>query len=111
MSETFQDLEQVVQFLGETRKFKSKQDDKIQQLITLLKSKELLGRKVLIFTEFADTARYLKRQLNDAGIKGVAQVDSATKGNALKSFGDLRRITTEVHSTPLLRKVYRRSKS
>ena len=80
MSETFQDLEQVVQFLGETRKFMPKQDDKIQQLITLLKSKELLGRKVLIFTEFADTARYLKRQLNDAGIKGVAQVDSATKG-------------------------------
>ena len=34
---------------------------------------------MLIFTEFADTARYLKRQLDEAGIDGVAQVDSATK--------------------------------
>ena len=39
------------------------------------------GRKVLIFTEFADTARYLHRQLDEAGIDGVAQVDSGTKAN------------------------------
>ena len=31
--------------------------------------------KVLLFTEFADTARYLKRQLDQAGIDGVSQVD------------------------------------
>jgi hypothetical protein len=36
---------------------------------------------VLIFTEFADTARYLRMQLDQAGIDGVGQVDSATKGN------------------------------
>ena len=42
----------------------------------------LEGQKVLIFTEFADTARYLSRQLQEAGIDGVAQVDSASKGNA-----------------------------
>jgi superfamily II DNA/RNA helicase len=53
----------------------------LQKLIRLLNSKELVGQKVLIFTEFADTARYLHRQLNDAGIEDVAQVDSATKGN------------------------------
>ena len=35
----------------------------------------------MIFTEFADTARYLKRLLDDAGIHGVEQVDSATKKN------------------------------
>ena len=68
-------------FLDETRKFEPKHDDKLQKLIRLLKSKELAGQKVLIFTEFADTARYLKRQLDEAGIDGVAQVDSATKGN------------------------------
>ena len=43
------------------------------------RSKELADQKVLIFTEFADTARYLKRQLDKAGIDGVVQVDSATK--------------------------------
>ncbi|MGH8584901.1 MAG: helicase-related protein [Gammaproteobacteria bacterium] len=81
MSETFLDLDQIVQFLEEARKFEPKHDNKLQKLIRLLKSKELAGQKVLIFTEFADTARYLKRQLDKAGIEGVAQVDSATNGN------------------------------
>jgi len=81
MSETFLDLDQIVQFLDEARKFEPKHDDKLQKLIRLLKSKELDGQKVLIFTEFADTARYLKGQLDKAGIDGVSQVDSATKRN------------------------------
>jgi superfamily II DNA or RNA helicase len=81
MSETFLDLDQIVQFLGEARKFEPKHDDKLKKLVRLLKTKELAGQKVLIFSEFADTARYLKRQLDKAGIDGVTQVDSATKGN------------------------------
>jgi len=81
ISETFLDLDQIVHFLGEVRKFEPKHDDKLKKLIRLLNSKELAGQKVLIFTEFADTARYLKNQLVNAGIDGVAQVDSATKGD------------------------------
>jgi superfamily II DNA or RNA helicase len=81
MSETFLDLDQIVNFLEEARKFEPEHDDKLQKLIRLLKSKELSSQKVLIFTEFADTARYLKRQLDTAGIDGIAQVDSATKAN------------------------------
>ncbi len=81
MSETYRDLDQIVHFLAEARKFEPGHDDKLQKLIRLLKSKELAGQKVLIFTEFADTARYLKRELNRAGIEGVGQVDSATKAN------------------------------
>ena len=81
ISETFLDLNQIVKFLDEARRFESKHDDKLQILIRLLKSKPLHDQKVLIFTEFADTARYLKRQLEDAGIDGVEQVDSATKEN------------------------------
>ena len=81
MSETFLDLDQIVQFLNEARKFEPKHDDKLQKLIRLLKSKALANQKILIFTEFADTARYLKRHLDEAGIDGVKQVDSATKKN------------------------------
>lgn len=81
MTETYRDLDQLVHFVAEARKFEPKHDDKLQKLIRLLKTKELAGQKVLIFTEFADTARYLKRLLQDADIEGVAQVDSATKGN------------------------------
>lgn len=81
LSETFLDLDQIVQFLEEARKFEPRHDDKLQKLVRLLKSKELDGQKVLIFTEFADTARYLHHHLKLAGIDGVSQVDSATKGN------------------------------
>jgi hypothetical protein len=81
IAETFRDLDQMVHFLGEARKFEPRHDDKLQKLIRLLKSKELLDQKVLIFSEFADTARYLKRELDNANIDGVAQVDSATKAN------------------------------
>jgi hypothetical protein len=81
MAETFRDLDQVVHFIAEARKFEPKHDDKLQKLVRLLRSKELAGQKVLIFTEFADTAHYLKRQLDHAGIDSVVQVDSASKGN------------------------------
>ncbi len=81
MQETFLDLDQIVTFLEEAKKFKPSHDDKLKKLIRLLKSKDLEGKKVLIFTEFADTARYLFRQLTESEIDGVAEVDSATKGN------------------------------
>ena len=81
MSEIFLDLDELVRFIDEARKFEAKHDDKLQKLIRMLKSKELAGQKVLIFTEFADTARYLKRRLDEADIEGVEQVDSATKRN------------------------------
>ena len=81
MSETFLDLDQIVEFLAELRKFEPKNDDKLKKLIRLLNSKELSDQKILIFTEYADTARYLKSQLDRAEIKGVTQIDSATQGN------------------------------
>ena len=79
MAESFLDLDQIVQFLDEARKFEPKHDDKLRKLIRLLSTKALADQKILIFTEFADTARYLKRHLDEAGVNGVEQVDSATK--------------------------------
>ena len=81
MSETYRDLDQIAKFLDETRKFEPKHDDKLQRLIRLLQTKTLTRQKVLIFTEFADTARYLKQELDKVNICGLAQVDSATKEN------------------------------
>ncbi len=79
LGETFLDLDVIAEFLEAAQAFTPKHDDKLQKLIRLLKSKELANQKVLIFTEFADTARYLIRQLQAAGITGVAEVDSGTK--------------------------------
>jgi len=79
MTETYHDLDQIIHFLDEAKKFQVKHDDKLQKLIRLLNTKEMAGQKVLIFTEFADTARYVKQQLTAHGIEGVGQIDSATK--------------------------------
>ncbi len=80
LSETFLDLDQVAEFLDELRKFKAKHDDKLTALVKLLKTDPVLKRhKVLIFSEFSDTARYLKQQLVEHGVAGVEQVASDTK--------------------------------
>ncbi len=81
MSETFLDLDQIAQFLNEARKFEPKHDDKLRKLVRLLKTKALADEKVLIFTEFADTARYLRRELEAAGFDRLEQVDGSTKKN------------------------------
>jgi superfamily II DNA or RNA helicase len=79
IQESYFDLDNLIRFLDEARRFEPKHDDKLQRLVKLLKSKELKGRKVLVFTEFADTARYLLKELREAEIEGVEEVDSASK--------------------------------
>ena len=81
ISETYLDLDQIAQFLGETRQFESRHDDKLKTLIDLLASPELVDQKLLVFTEFADTARYLKRQLDETGVDGLDQLDGASGRN------------------------------
>lgn len=81
VNETYLDLDEIVRFLAETRKVEARHDDKLQKLIRLLRSKELADQKVLIFTEFADTARYLHKHLAEAGISNIEQLDSASKKN------------------------------
>lgn len=82
ISETLLDLDQIASFLIELEKFKPSQDKKLQALIKLLKSDPVLKEhKLLIFSEFMDTARYLKQQLIEAGINGVEEIDSATKAD------------------------------
>ncbi|RKU11633.1 hypothetical protein C6501_12155 [Candidatus Poribacteria bacterium] len=57
----------------------TEKDDKLQQLLKLLKSAPY--EKRLIFTEFCDTARYLNTQLQNAGVADIAQIDSRRKVN------------------------------
>src|SRR5205823_906383 len=65
-------------------------DDKLKSLIKLLKTDSVLkAQKCLIFTEFADTARYLKKSLQAAGIEGVEAIDGGSKldrGMVIKRF-------------------------
>jgi hypothetical protein len=90
LSESLQDLNQLAEFLNELRQFKPSQDDKLNALIQLLKSDPVLKKhKVMIFSEFSATARYLARELAAAGIKGIDQIDSAThrnRGDVIRQF-------------------------
>lgn len=90
LDETYLDLDQVVNFLDELKKFKPSNDDKLRALIKLLKSDSVLKKhKVLLFTEYMATARYLREQLKQEGIEGVDEVDSSVKedrGQIIRRF-------------------------
>jgi superfamily II DNA or RNA helicase len=90
IDETFLDLDQLVDFLDELKRFEVRHDDKLKALARLLKNDPVAKRhKVLIFTEFKDTARYLLEQLPAHGIGGVEEIDSDTKedrGRVIQRF-------------------------
>jgi len=80
LDETFLDLDQLAVFLDDLRSFKPARDDKLRRLVDLLKADALpREQKVLIFSEYVDTARYLEEQLKDAGVEGVDEVDSTLR--------------------------------
>ena len=82
IDDTLADLQQIAEFLIELEKFKPSQDLKLKKLIQLLTKDPVLSQhKVLIFSEFGDTARYLAAQLKEVGIEGVDQIDSGTPGD------------------------------
>lgn len=78
--ETLLDMGQLAQFLDELQDFDPAQDDKLQTLIHLLQTDpSLQTHKVLIFTEYVATARYLERQLRAAGVEPLNEVDSQSR--------------------------------
>jgi SNF2 family DNA or RNA helicase len=80
LNATFDDMDQILDFLDEFRTFEPKKDDKLQALIRLLKNDKVLKKhKVLIFSEYMQTAQYLFENLKNAGIEGVAEIDGSTK--------------------------------
>lgn len=90
LDECYLDLDQIAEFLDELKKFKPKHDDKLNALVKLLKEDKILNRhKVLIFTEYMTTARYLAQELEAAGVSGLDEIDSAVKrdrGDMIKQF-------------------------
>jgi superfamily II DNA or RNA helicase len=90
LAESFLDLDQLAEFLNELKKVKPAHDHKLKALVKLLKSDPVLKKhKVLIFTEYMATARYLKKQLEEAGIGGVDEIDSSSKrdrGEIIRQF-------------------------
>ncbi|MGA7161991.1 MAG: helicase-related protein [Bacteroidota bacterium] len=90
LDETYLDLDQTVRFLQELEKFQPSHDDKLRKLTSLLKNDPVLKKhKVIIFTEYMATARYLQKELEKAKIDGVDEVDSSIKrdrGDIIRQF-------------------------
>lgn len=90
IAETITDLVTIADFLQELKKFKVENDDKLKALVKLLKTDPVLKKhKVLIFTEYMATARYLRQQLAYAGFKELDEVDSAVdrdRGEIINQF-------------------------
>jgi len=99
--ETVMDMEQLAEFLDALKDFDPKTDDKLQTLIQLMKSDPVLSKnKVLIFTEYQSTARYLAKQLRDEEIGPMIQVDSA-RNNASEAVHAFAPYYNESSSTAL----------
>lgn len=87
-SDILEDMELLTSFLSKIyRRFYLKgkegkeedpeKDKKVQKLIALITEDKIIkGQKILIFSEFRNTARYIADQLKKAGIKNIEQVDS-----------------------------------
>ena len=79
LDETLDDLEQLAEFLRLVKDVRPDRDSKLTALAKLLaEDKELKGRKVIIFTEFSDTAEYLEHHLKDKGFKNVERIDGSS---------------------------------
>ena len=78
LDKTFEDLDEIIGFHAAVSQITPDQDDKVRKLTRLLSTKELVDRKVLVFTEFADTARYVESRLRAAGMAGLARIDGGS---------------------------------
>lgn len=90
IDETYLDLDQLSRLIEILKDFTPEQDGKLSALLELVKTDPVLrDHKLLIFSEFQKTARYLCENLRAAGYTNVEQVDSTTKlgrGDVIKRF-------------------------
>jgi superfamily II DNA or RNA helicase len=79
VQETILDMDQLLVFIKDLMDIKDKKDDKIEELVKTLKTNEHLKKnKVIIFSEYLDTAQYIFKELKNRGFKNIAEVDSST---------------------------------
>ncbi|MBK8710262.1 MAG: DEAD/DEAH box helicase family protein [Flavobacteriales bacterium] len=79
LEDCYDDMNQLAEFLTLLGNVKPAKDDKLKQLVKLLKTDKVLkSQKVILFTEFADTARYLEFEMKRNGIDGLHRVDGGS---------------------------------
>lgn len=82
LDDTILDMEVLAEFIEDIMGFEPENDDKIRELERILREdSRVAGKKVIIFSEFRATAKYIYRELVKDGFEGVAEVDGQSKGN------------------------------
>ena len=82
LDDTVLDMEVLGEFIEDIMEFDSSQDDKVRELKRILREEpKLQGRKVIIFTEYRSTARYIYKELKEAGFTGLNEIDGQSKDN------------------------------
>jgi len=85
VADSLNDMYLLVSFLSHLKSVTPKEDTKLQVLLDMLHDDPLLShQKVVIFTEFRDTARYLASAIKDAGIKHMQEIDSSSNVDRLE---------------------------
>ena len=82
LDDTILDMEVLAEFIQDIMGFKPENDDKIRELERILKEDPYVaGKKVIIFSEFRATAKYIYKELTKCGFTGIAEVDGQSKVN------------------------------
>ena len=80
LDDTILDMEVLAKFIGDIKGFESGNDDKIRELKKVLKEDpRIKGKKVIIFSEFRATAKYIYEELVKEGFTHIAEVDGQSK--------------------------------
>lgn len=82
LEDTMLDMEILADFISDIMDITPENDDKIRELIRILREDERTqGKKVIVFSEYKATADYIYRELTRAGFRGMFEIDGQTKGN------------------------------
>lgn len=80
LDDTLLDLMVLCGFMEDIRDIDVDEDDKIRELKHILTEDERVrGKKAIVFSEYKSTARFIYRQLKNAGFDGLYEIDSSTK--------------------------------
>lgn len=82
IDDTILDMEVLAEFIQDIMGIQPENDDKIRELKRILTEDErVAGKKVIIFSEFRATAKFIYRELHKAGFKHLTEIDGQSKGN------------------------------
>lgn len=82
IDDTILDMEVLAEFIEDIMGFNSSNDDKIRELKRILtEDSRVCGKKVIIFTEYRATAKYIYRELVKDGFKNIEETDGQSKEN------------------------------